>query len=437
MKIDRKGKTLYFYKQIFTKKYLIKTKISLIYPFLTNILLSYFRFRTFLFSHCCNYGEFFLILSFNYSVMIKQLILSCAFLLAYGASASESLAPKDYIYTVRTTKDTVNKSLRDSAAVAASRTDTLRKSHKPDLSFANVKRWCKENHVADNLTASFTLGTGGLGIELSTPLTQRARLRTGVEWMPAFNVPLTFNLSSFSENGTSTDISHIQQMVKDLMGLDIDDKVTMDAKPNLLNYKLLVDIFPLRHNRHWYVTAGFYIGSPVVGRAKNSRAETQTLVGVNIYNRAYNYFTSPDFDPYMVAIGNGIYLDPELAMEYRRDFERYGSVGIHIGDYKDGKPYLMQPTKDGRVTAKAVTNNFRPYLGIGYCGAVDKSKRLELGFDAGALFWGGVPDVILHDGVNMTKDLVDIRGKVGDYVKFMKALPVYPLINFKISYTIF
>ncbi len=369
--------------------------------------------------------------------MTKQLIISLSLLVASSAAALADASPKDYIYTRRNSvsndSSKISKSLPDDSLLSPT-PSPKKKSH---FSFADVKNWCRDNDVADNLSVSFTLGTGGLGLEVSTPLTRRARLRTGVEWIPSFKIPMTFELSSFSENGESHDVSHIQQMVKDIMGLDMDDKVVMDAKPNMINYKLLVDIFPFRNNNHWHVTAGFYLGSPVVGRAKNSRSETQTLVGVNIYNRAYRYFTSPDFDPYMVAIGNGNYLDPELAKEYHDDFERYGSVGIHIGNFKDGKPYLMQPTKDGRVSAKATTNNFRPYIGFGYAGTVGKDRRLELGFDAGVLFWGGAPNVILHDGINMTKDLVDIRGKVGDYMDIMKALPVYPLINFKISYTIF
>ncbi len=97
----------------------------------------------------------------------------------------------------------------------------------------------------------------------------------------------------------------------------------------------------------------------------------------------------------------------------------------------------MEPDTDGSVSAKAYTNRFKPYLGFGYSGAIDKEKRWNVGVEAGALFWGGAPDVINHDGVNMTKDLDNIRGRVGDYMKIVKALPVYPVIDFKINYTFF
>ena len=55
-------------------------------------------------------------------------------------------------------------------------------------------------------------------------------------------------------------------------------------------------------------------------------------------------------------------------------------------------------------------NAFKPYLGFGYSGAVDKQKRLNVGVEAGVLLWGGVPNVVLHDGISMTKDLVNVRG---------------------------
>lgn len=369
------------------------------------------------------------------SFILLSILLS---LTAIPSSAQSRSGKREYTYIQKSPVPAASSPVpADSLAKSPALTDSTTAKKGKGFSFGNVRKWCVDNEVANKLTLSVTLGSGGLGLELSTPITSRARLRTGVEWIPSFNIPLNFELSSFSENGENADVSHIQQMVKDLMGIDMDDKVVMDARPNMVQYKLLADFFPLRNNRHWYVSAGFYIGSPIVGRAKNARGEMQTLVGVNMYNRAYRYFTSPDFDPYLVEIGNGFYLDPELAMEYRDKFERYGSVGVKIGDYKDGSPYIMYPTPEGNVKAKAKTNNFRPYLGIGYTGAVGKSKRLELGFDAGALFWGGAPDVLLHDGVDMTHDLKNIRGKVGTYMKFIKALPVYPLVDFKISYTFF
>lgn len=303
--------------------------------------------------------------------------------------------------------------------------------------FSRIMEWCKTNHVADNLDAAFTLGTGGLGLEVATPVTKWTRVRAGIQWMPPFHLPLGFDISSFNDGNVSNDISGIQDLVYDMTGIEMDPDVKMIAKPKMLDFKLIVDVFPFRQNRHWYVSAGFFVGNSVVGRAVNKRNQKPTLVALNIYNRAYDYFTTVE-DIYDVPLGGGNYMDPEEVLDLQEKFREYGRVGIHIGDYrKNGKPYLMEPSKDGEVRAKAKTNAFKPYLGVGYSGAIDKEKRWNVGAEAGVLFWGGAPEVILHDGVNMNKDLKNVRGKVGDYLDFMKSLPVYPLVNFKISYTFF
>lgn len=302
-----------------------------------------------------------------------------------------------------------------------------------------IGSWCKEKQVANNLDVAFTLGTGGLGLEVATPVTRWARLRAGVEWMPSFNVPMNFNLTTFSTDGLPSDnFSDVQALVKRFTGLEMDDKVKMIGKPTMLDFKLLVDVFPFQNNKHWHFTTGFYIGGHSVAKARNDKSEMPTLVGLNIYNRLYTYFNGlTEEDIFDVYIGGGNYLDPAQVVELQERFRRYGEIGIHIGDFKNGTPYYMKPDSDGSVSAKAFVNRFKPYLGFGYSGALDAAKRWNVGVEAGAIFWGGVPDVIAHDGVNMTKDLKNVRGKVGDYLKLIKALPVYPSVNFKISYTFF
>ncbi len=91
------------------------------------------------------------------------------------------------------------------------------------------------------------------------------------------------------------------------------------------------------------------------------------------------------------------------------------------------------PDKDGTVSAKAKVNKFRPYLGFGYGGALSPDGKWEASFDAGVQFWGGAPKVTTHDGT-VLNDLINLRGKVGTYMDLMKSIPVYPTIDFRISY---
>ncbi len=295
---------------------------------------------------------------------------------------------------------------------------------------AQLAAWCRGNHVFDNLEVAFTAGTTGLGVEVATPVTRWTRLRAGWDGMPKFNIPLYFDVTTYSDNQVTSNFDKVQDMMYRLTGDYIDERVKMDAKPNMSNFKLLVDVFPFQNNRHWHFTAGFFVGTSTVGRAISNKQETKSLIAMHLYNRIYNKMEESEG---MAPLFGDIYLSHEKYEELMS----YGRLGIHIGDYKDGTPYYLLPKPNGSVTAKAVTNAFKPYLGFGYSGACDRAKRLNVGVEAGVLFWGGAPQVILHDGTNMNKDLVNIRGKVGDYMRFIKAFPVYPAVSFKISYTLF
>lgn len=94
---------------------------------------------------------------------------------------------------------------------------------------------------------------------------------------------------------------------------------------------------------------------------------------------------------------------------------------------------MMMPDKDGTVSAKAFVNSFRPYLGFGYGGALSADGKWQASFDAGVQFWGGAPKVTTHDGT-VLNDLYHLRGKVETYMNLMKAIPIYPTIDFRISY---
>lgn len=61
----------------------------------------------------------------------------------------------------------------------------------------------------------------------------------------------------------------------------------------------------------------------IIGRAENKRNQMPTLVALNLYNRAYDYFTTIE-DIYDVPIGGGNYLDPDKVLELQEKFREYG-----------------------------------------------------------------------------------------------------------------
>ena len=309
----------------------------------------------------------------------------------------------------------------------------------------------KDRNMLNHLDLGLTLGTTGIGVDAAMPLGNYVKVRTGVAYMPQFTVPLHFNLMSYTADGSAVSQSTFdkaKEMLDALAGFEVNQRVTINGKPNMFTFKLMVDVYPFRTNKHWHFTAGFYLGPKKVGTAVNDISEAPTLVSVGIYNGLYDYIMNTDFIE--TPIYDSYYIDPDVADVLKEKISEYGRMGVHVGNYKHdvydadgnllhskGDPYLMEPDEDGTVSARAYVNVFRPYLGFGYGTTLDRAKRLTLSIDCGAMFWGGSPKVVTHEGVDLVNDVEDISGRVGDYVDLVKKLKVYPVLNFRISYTIF
>ncbi len=304
-----------------------------------------------------------------------------------------------------------------------------------DENHESVAEQMKRNGVFNTIEIAANIGTTGLGLELASPMTQWAKLRAGVDFMPSFTIPMTFSMDSYVDGQISNKFERIQELMYDLSGMTIDKEIKMDSKPTMTTFRLLVDVYPFKNNRHWHFTAGFFLGGNSVGKSLNTMSEMPSLLALNMYDRFYTNITADDFIENVLdnPIYGDFYLDPEVAMELQDKMLGLGRLGVHVGDYKDGTPYMMLPDKDGTVSAKAKVNRFRPYVGFGYGGALSPDGKWQASFDAGVQFWGGVPKVTTHDGT-VLNDLTHLRGKVGSYMDLMKSIPVYPTIDFRISY---
>ncbi len=289
--------------------------------------------------------------------------------------------------------------------------------------------------VFNRLEVAANIGTTGLGLELASPMTKWTKLRVGFDWMPPFSIPMTFSMDSYVDGKVNDKFSTIQDLMYNMSGMTIDKEIRMESKPTMTTFRLLVDVYPFK-DTHWHLTAGFFIGGNSMGTSVNYMNEMPSLLALNMYDRLYQIYADDDYLDYVIdnPIFGDIYLDPEVGMELHDKFLELGRLGVHVGDYKDGTPYMMMPDKDGTVKAKAKVNRFRPYLGFGYGGALSPDGKWQASFDAGMQFWGGAPKVTTHDGT-VLNDLKDLRGKVGNYMNLMKAIPVFPTIDFRVSYS--
>lgn len=309
-------------------------------------------------------------------------------------------------------------------------------------------------NMFNHLDLGVTLGTTGIGLDAAMPVGDYVKLRTGFEVMPRFNYDMNFGVESFDGTGTSIDQSTFNRMAEVLYGLTgfkVDQNVTMKGKPTMWNFKFMVDVYPFKNNKHWHFTAGFHWGPSKIAEAVNAQEDSPSLFAVGMYNHIYDVAYADwvlDIPTPLIETETtgAVYMDPSM----EKTILSMGRMGIPIGKYshdmtdaqgnvhKQGETYYMQPNENSMVSVDARTNSFKPYLGVGYEGRLIKGNdNYKIGFDAGVMFWGGTPSIITHDGMDLANDVEDINGKVGDYVKLIKGVKAFPVLNLRITRRIF
>lgn len=322
------------------------------------------------------------------------------------------------------------------------------------FALAVVTLTSQAQNMFNHLDLGVTLGTTGIGLDAAMPVGDYVKLRTGFEVMPRFNYDMNFGVESFDGTGTSIDQSTFNRMADILYGLTgfkVDQNVTMKGKPTMWNFKFMVDVYPFKNNKHWHFTAGFHWGPSKIAEAVNAQEDSPSLFAVGMYNHIYDVAYADwvlDIPTPLIETETtgAVYMDPSM----EKTILSMGRMGIPIGKYshdmtdaqgnvhKQGETYYMLPNENSMVTVEARTNSFKPYLGVGYEGRLIKGNdNYKIGFDAGLMFWGGTPSIITHDGMDLANDVEDINGKVGDYVKLIKGVKVFPVLNLRITRTIF
>ncbi|WP_143058338.1 hypothetical protein [Prevotella sp. khp7] len=328
-----------------------------------------------------------------------------------------------------------------------------------------VLQYWKEHDILQHMDVSLTAGTTGLGLELSSPIGEYVQLRAGYDFTPHFTKNMQFDVIVGDEparrydangNRVETRFDRMSEMLYSFSGFDADDHIDMAGKPTMSNFKLLVDVFPFKANDNWskniHFTAGFYWGASKFAEAVNTTEAMVTLLSIGMYNRMYDNVMNGDPvitlpNPQNPSEPYESYLNPHQ----EKMFRDAGRMGFKLGEFahdiydsygelvhREGDPYVMVPNSKGMVVVKAKSNAFKPYLGFGYGGRLVKNRDdWKVSFDAGVWFWGGSPDLYMHDGINLTKDVRNISGQVGDYVDLAKTFKVYPVLNVKFTKRIF
>lgn len=383
---------------------------------------------------------------------------------------------------------------------------------------AELMRAAKQDkNILNHLDIGVNVGTTGIGINVAAPIGNYVRVRVGYDYMPNFKFKSDFNIETAKGGKTinfyekfSDKLNNINSYLgkypfvninspyfeeeRALMEyynsgkMDVKENVTMSMKPNLHQFKFLVDVLPFKNNKHWSFTAGFYIGPSKVGEANNQDSEEIILRAVNLYNnRYYKDYIMNEMNINYVD-DNGVRHDIELnsLTNFVKD---NGMAGFSLGRFKDdGRKALMVPGKDATARAVMEVSKIRPYLGFGYNTNLSKDKKWKFNVDAGVLFLCGAPKVYVDnvykidtssirfdengnyvsgigtdadgyyygdivrwnpneykyeecgeklDHVDMINDLVDVPGKVGDMVDLVSKFKVYPNASVTFSYRLF
>ena len=138
-----------------------------------------------------------------------------------------------------------------------------------------------------HLDISLTTGSTGLGFDVSMPINNVFSLRTGYAFMPHVKHMMHFGVDVGDDPAESqSKFDRLSGMLAQFTGMEVDNIIDVEGQPTYWNWKLLVDVKPFR-NKNWHLTAGIFLGSHEIARAKNTTEDMPSLMAVNIYNNLF------------------------------------------------------------------------------------------------------------------------------------------------------
>jgi len=258
-----------------------------------------------------------------------------------------------------------------------------------------------DKNLFNHLSVGVGAGTTGISVDVSTVASPIIGLRAGVEFMPSFTIKSHVTAErpkEFDNVPTSLLESRYVNLPKN--GARIETR----GIPNLINGKLLCDIFTGR-NSMFHFTVGAYVGPSTVATLK---ATDRTIAAVEQYNK---------------DIKDGI-INPEIKSDGTIKEVKVDLEGYHIAS--DG----------GRIKLDLRTWTVKPYLGIGVGRDIPRS-RVSCKFDAGVMFWGSPKLYDYYADHEITKDEPGITNDFKDALSIINGVCVYPVLKFSVIGKIF
>ena len=105
--------------------------------------------------------------------------------------------------------------------------------------------------IFDHLGAGLSVGTDGIGIDVSSCLTDYVGIRAGVSFLPGIKIKKNISINNDGDSNTYY------------------DNVDAQFKVNKFDFKLLFDFYPIKSSG-FHLTAGAFIGSKKIINAYNT-----------------------------------------------------------------------------------------------------------------------------------------------------------------------
>ena len=180
------------------------------------------------------------------------------------------------------------------------------------------------NHV----DVAGTIGTSGLGFDVAFPMSEWAQLRLGGTWMPYIHFDPSFGIEVAEDLPKDIQGSRFNNMadkMENLLGTRPELSVQMEGDASMSNFKCLVDIFPIKKNRNFHVTVGFYYGNTDLIAAAVSPNSMRNLTVIGALNTLYRKALGDKHASIIDAEGLGVTIPAGISFENtNRELRKWG-----------------------------------------------------------------------------------------------------------------
>ena len=245
------------------------------------------------------------------------------------------------------------------------------------LVWAAVNASAQDKQFFNHLSAGVSLGVDGLGLEVAAPLSRNIQLRAGYSLFIPPYISKTVNFGTVQVANTRT---------LDVTHLPLRGGIWKDGIG-----KLMVDVYP-SSRRPFHFVAGLFVGSShwLYGKAD------------------FRHVIRPD---------------------------EYATLSFSYHDI------TVSTDPEGFIIVDGHINPVMPYLGIGFGHAVYLQKRVNVTFDMGLVYTGGVSmrtyNYLRNDDGDpsfITSRSLDDRDK--GIIDFLAGLPILPILKLNVFFNI-